>query len=101
MIPSTAPVVQPLPPSVPSGPAPSGGYSTRGTNKSLCMNNCRHHVRHLFLNTTACFFGANCAKTHQDNLKSFSKNEMCNWVDATCKAESDYVALRAAIVSKA
>lgn len=99
-VPAAAPEVAPafIPP--PPPPAP-GGSNTRGKSASLCMKNCKYHVRALFLNYAACHYGAKCSGNHQVDVKSFSKTEMCNWVDATCKSESDYAALRAAIVSKA
>jgi len=93
-------VVSTFVPPPPPLPAP-GGSNTRGKSASLCMKNCKYHVKALFLNYAACHYGTKCSGTHQIDVKSFSKTEMCNWVDATCKSESDYVALRAAIVSKA
>jgi len=87
-------VVAPPPPST-----SSSGHNTRGKVTSLAMSNCPFNVRALFLNYPACRHNP-CSKHHQVNVKEFTRAEMCSWVDASCKSDADYAALRAAIISK-
>ena len=78
-----------------------GGVLTRGkSGLRPASDNCRYHVKMLFLNLNACGV-TNCQFYHQPDVKHFTKSEMNSWVSKVCANDSDVAALRKAIASQA
>lgn len=67
----------------------------------LSMNNCKFHVRGLFFKRVTMFVRTQLQWNATRSREKFPKILMCNWVDATCKFEPDYISLRAAIIANA